>query len=115
MANEREEMQAKNAELDDEIAEYEKQLLLEESKLHELTSSAKALSIEVDAKEQELVQLEENYAEAEQARVLREDAERRREAQLAADRAKQPKYIPIPGDPVDELMARHLNESQYNI
>ena len=36
MANERDELQTKNAELDDEITEYERQLQAEEDKLFEL-------------------------------------------------------------------------------
>ena len=47
--------------------------------------------------------------------MQRESEDRAKEAQLAAERAAQPKYKPIPGDAVDELMARHLNASQYFI
>lgn len=115
MTNERDEIQAKNQELDDEIAEYERQLEVEELKLAELTEQAKVLSEDVDGKEQELSQLEDSLAEAEQARQAREDEDRRREAEAAAERARQPKYVPIPGDVVDELMAKHLNESDYHI
>lgn len=46
---------------------------------------------------------------------MREDEDRAKEAQAAAERAAQPKYRPIPGDLVDELMAKHLNASQYFI
>lgn len=53
--------------------------------------------------------------EAETAKDQREAEERERQAQIDAERAKQPKYIPIQGDPIDELMAKHLNASQYFI
>lgn len=46
---------------------------------------------------------------------MREEEEKRKEAALAAARAKQPKYVPIPGDHVDELMAKHLNATHYHI
>lgn len=49
MANEREEIQIKNGELDEEIAEYEQQLLAEQARLTDLTEQAKMLSAEVDA------------------------------------------------------------------
>lgn len=71
--------------------------------------------MDVDSKEQELQQLESSLSEAETARSLRENEDRRREQQIADERAKQPKYVPIEGDPVDELMARHLNASTYFI
>ncbi len=51
MANEREEIQIKNSELEEEVLEYEKQLADEEMKLQELNDQAKAVSADVDAKE----------------------------------------------------------------
>lgn len=54
MAHEREEIQAKNGELDEEVSEYERQLEAEEEKLFELNEQAKALSNEVDEREEEL-------------------------------------------------------------
>ena len=54
MNNERDELQTKNAELDDEINEYERQLEAEEAKLFELNEQARIVSEEVDEKELEL-------------------------------------------------------------
>lgn len=64
MQGEREEIQAKNAELDEEISEYQRQINSEEAKLFELNEKAKALSAEVDEKESELLQLEDELVEA---------------------------------------------------
>ena len=63
MQGEREEIQAKNAELDEEISEYQRQINSEEAKLFELNEKAKALSAEVDEKESELLQLEDEQPE----------------------------------------------------
>ena len=51
MANERDEIQAKNYELDEEISEYDRQLGGEEQKLGELTEQARLIAEDIDAKE----------------------------------------------------------------
>ena len=53
--------------------------------------------------------------DAEVARRNREEDERKRELLAEEERNKIPKYVPIADDPVDELMARHLNASTYHI
>jgi len=55
MANERDEIQAKNQELDEEIDEYDRQIGGEDMKLGELTEQARLIAEEIDAKEQELI------------------------------------------------------------
>ena len=52
---------------------------------------------------------------AQDAQTVREAEEKKKEAALLADRSKKPRYVAIPGDPVDELMAKHLNESAYHM
>lgn len=51
MIHERDEIEKKNSELDEEVNEYFKQLESEELKLQELNERAKTLSVEVDEKE----------------------------------------------------------------
>lgn len=83
--------------------------------MNELNEHAKFISTEVDTKERELLELENNLVSAEDAQRLREEEDRKREKFLEEERAKQPKYVPIAGDPVDELMAKALNNSPYII
>lgn len=51
LINERDEIEKKNLELDEEVNEYFKQLESEEHKLQDLNERAKTLSVEVDEKE----------------------------------------------------------------
>ncbi len=83
------------------MLEYERQLAEEELKLQELNDQAKAVSADVDSKEQELIDLENEVNDAEDARRIREEDERKRELLAEEERNKIPKYVPIADDPVD--------------
>ena len=73
MSNERDELLNKNEELDAEITEYERQVLVEEENLYELNEQAKILSAEVDEKELELSQLDNEVTNAESAKLQRDN------------------------------------------
>ena len=94
---------------------YHQKMETEEEKLNELNEEIKVLCEAVHEKEVQVHQLGDDLIGAEQAQKQKEaDEKKRYDAELAARQKIQP-YVPIEGDIVDELMAKHLNESQYYI
>ena len=60
MAAEAEEIEAKNAELDDELSAYEKEFTVQRGKLDELNQIATGLTDDVEEKDNYLMELEDN-------------------------------------------------------
>lgn len=114
MAAEAEEIEAKNDDLDEEIRAYEQQFDIEKNKLDDLNVQANDLQDQVEEKEQQLMELEDTLIQAQEAQRKQEIEDRKRDEEEASNRRKQI-YTPIAGDPVDTLMAKHLNESPYNL
>jgi len=74
MAAEAEEIEAKNQELEEEIAEYEKQFTIEKDKLDDLNALASELQDGVEAKESQLMELEDALIQAQESHRLRMQA-----------------------------------------
>ena len=73
----------------------------------------------IKSKNSLITELEKELGDLEERRRLEEEEERRRRELEELERRKKMQqrkwYIPVKGDPIDEMMAKYLNECEYYV
>ena len=108
--------------LREELRDLDDELVARDSKIAELEDAVRGKDGELQdleelimQKDRILSQLNEDILSAEEMRRLENENRRKREIEEIITKANQPRkpYVPIKGDPVDEMMAKHINECPF--
>eukprot|EP00347_Sterkiella_histriomuscorum_P021445 403333951 len=106
-----------------QIREVDSELQEKEVKIQELDDVSKGKDLEItdlndmiQQKDQLIRQLQDELMDIEEKKRREEEERRRRELEAAMNKPEPRKwYIPVKGDPIDEMMAKYLNDCPYYV
>ncbi|TNV72326.1 hypothetical protein FGO68_gene11876 [Halteria grandinella] len=111
-------------ELRRELRELDDELLMKDQRIAEMEDAVKCKDCELQDledlimhKDRVIGQMQQELLQAEDSRKKENEEKRKKEIEDLITRANQPRkpYIAIKGDPVDEMMAKHINECNYYV
>ena len=107
------EIKEKNDELDEEIKVYDDKFKETQGKIDDLNMEIDELEESLALKDQEIEELETQLEEKKLARQQEEEALKQKAIDAAKAAKERKTYVALKGDPIDELMAVHINDCEH--